>query len=307
MSNILVSICCITFNHEKFIAYALDGFLMQKTNFEFEILINDDCSDDNTSNILRNYEERFPGRFKISYQTENQFSKGVKPYNHILFPKVKGKYVALCEGDDYWTDPNKLQKQVDFLEINNTYSLCFHKCIMVDENNVEVESVFSHLKEKNYSGKEILEKWSIPTASTLFRTKYFNQIFKRAKTPGYFYGDTPMFLTLLENGKARCLVDNMSAYRIHKGGISWSTSKKHNIVLYRHYKTLRRDFNGKYSKIMATIISQHAHRMGTSFIRSGQFVHGIKFLIISVYYDKTVLTNHILQKLTLSNSKLKNV
>ncbi len=299
MSNILVSVCCITFNHEKFIAYALDGFLMQKTNFEFEILINDDCSEDNTSNILRDYEKRFPGRFKISYQTENQYSKGLKPLGHILFPKVEGEYVAICEGDDYWTDPFKLQKQVDFLVLNQSHSLCFHKCIMVDENNVEVVSVFDHLVEKDYSGVEILKKWSIPTASALFRTKYLNQIITRSKTPGYLYGDTRMFLTLLENGKARCLVDIMSAYRIHTGGISRSISIKHKIALYRHYKTLKRDFNGKYSEIMAINISKYALSMGTSFIKSGQFVHGIKFLIISVYYNKTVVLNYILQKLTI--------
>src|SRR5665647_1282331 len=105
MSNILVSICCATFNHEKFIAYALDGFLMQKTNFAYEILINDDCSEDNTANILKDYNIRFPGVFKITFQAENQYSKGIKPFSQMLFPKVKGKYVALCEGDDYWTDP----------------------------------------------------------------------------------------------------------------------------------------------------------------------------------------------------------
>ncbi len=164
MSDILVSICCLTYNHEKFIKYALDGFLMQKTNFKFEILINDDCSQDNTPNILRDNEKRNPGKFNVTYQTENQFSKGVKPLREILFPQVKGKYVALCEGDDYWTDPLKLQKQVNFLETHDEYSICFHKCIMVDENNNEIESVFCHLEGKDYNGEEILEKWSIPTA-----------------------------------------------------------------------------------------------------------------------------------------------
>ncbi len=140
MSNILVSICCTTFNHEKFIAYALNGFLIQKTNFAIEILINDDCSEDNTSNILKDYDSRFPGVFKITFQTENQYSKGVKPFTQMVFPNVKGKYIALCEGDDYWTDPFKLQKQVDFLEMNPNYSMCFHKCKIIDENDNELES-----------------------------------------------------------------------------------------------------------------------------------------------------------------------
>ncbi len=297
MSDILVSVCCSTFNHEKFISKALDGFLMQKTNFKIEILINDDCSVDNTASVLDEYNKLNPGFFNITFQTENQFSKGVKPFSEMLFPKVKGKYVALCEGDDFWTDPYKLQKQVEFLEQNKDYSLCFHKCKIIDENNTELESeTFYHLEPKDYVGDELLEKWSIPTASAMFRSEFISEIQKRAKTPGYLYGDTPMFLTLLENGKARCLAGNMSAYRIHRGGISRSLNKKNMVALYKHYQTLKKDFNGKYSKIMAKNIGGHAFGTSVFLFKRGHFFKGAKFFFISVFYDKKHVAHFFTRK-----------
>ncbi len=297
MSDVLVSICCSTFNHGKFIAETLDGFLMQKFNFKTEIFINDDCSEDNTTSILEDYNDRYPGFFDITFQTENQFSKGVKPFSQMLFPKVKGKYIALCEGDDYWTDPKKLQKQVDFLENNDDYSFCFHKSKIVDENDCEFDSeTFNHLEEKDYVGRELLEKWSIPTASVMFRSEYLNQIIARAKTHGYLYGDTPMFLTLLENGKARCLVDSMSAYRIHLGGISRSTSKKSMIALYTHYQTLKKDFDGKYREIMIKNIGKYAFGISVYFIKNGDLLKGAKFLFISIFYDKKPIADFFARK-----------
>ena len=115
----IVSICCITFNHARYIRACLDGFIMQKTNFSFEVLINDDCSTDGTIDILKEYSERYPNIIKPIFHDENQYSKGIRRIlATFVYPKVKGKYVALCEGDDYWTDPLKLQKEVDFLESN---------------------------------------------------------------------------------------------------------------------------------------------------------------------------------------------
>jgi len=122
--DVVLSICCVTYNHEKYIRQCLDGFVMQKTNFEFEILVHEDASTDTTANILKEYELKFPHLFRCVYQTENQFLKQNTLVN-ILFKMAKGKYIALCEGDDYWTDPVKLQKQVDFLEGNDRYGLVY--------------------------------------------------------------------------------------------------------------------------------------------------------------------------------------
>jgi len=118
-----VSICCITYNHEFFIRDAIRGFINQKTSFPFEILIHDDASTDGTAEIIKLYEEKYPDIIKPIYQKENQYSQGRNISLVYQFPRARGKYIALCEGDDYWTDPYKLQKQVDFLEANTEYGL----------------------------------------------------------------------------------------------------------------------------------------------------------------------------------------
>ena len=135
----LLSIICITYNHKDFIRQALEGFVMQKTNFKFEVLIHDDASTDGTADIIREYEAKYPDIIKPIYQKENQFSKGVHILKTFIYPRVLGKYVALCEGDDYWTDPNKLQKQVDFLEAHPEYSGCFHVLAIINKTTMNME------------------------------------------------------------------------------------------------------------------------------------------------------------------------
>lgn len=123
--NPLVSVRCITYNHEPYIAQAIDGFLMQKTDFPFEVIIHDDASTDKTADIIREYERKYPLIIKPIYQTENQYSKRNGSIAKAIDPKLKGKYIAFCEGDDYWIDPNKLQMQVDFLEKKLEHRMCY--------------------------------------------------------------------------------------------------------------------------------------------------------------------------------------
>ena len=130
--NIEVSIICNTYNHENYIRDALESFLMQKTNFKFEVLIHDDASTDKTPEIIREYEEKYPDIVKPVYQKENQYSQGIRYASLYQYPRVKGKYIAFCEGDDYWTDPQKLQKQYDILEEKPKIVMCVHKVQVVD-------------------------------------------------------------------------------------------------------------------------------------------------------------------------------
>ena len=120
----LVSISCITYNHKQYIRDAIEGFLMQITNFPVEILIHDDASTDGTAEIIREYEKQYPWLIKPVYQTENQYSKHNGIISKIQYVRALGKYIAFCEGDDYWTDPYKLQKMVDFLESNMWVDNC---------------------------------------------------------------------------------------------------------------------------------------------------------------------------------------
>ncbi len=126
VNNVLLSINCITYNHEKYIAKTLDGFLDQKTTFPYEVLIHEDASTDRTAEIIASYETKYPTVIKPIYQRENQYSKGIDPFFVYNHSRAMGKYVAVCEGDDYWIDPSKIQKQVGYLESHPACSASFH-------------------------------------------------------------------------------------------------------------------------------------------------------------------------------------
>lgn len=132
----LVSIVCITYNHEPYIRDALNGFLMQKTDYPFEVLIHDDASIDNTADIIRDFEQRYPNIIKPIYQTENQYSKGIKISPTFNFPRAQGDYIALCEGDDFWTCSDKLNWQVSFLRKNPKIFLSIHRAHICVDNQI---------------------------------------------------------------------------------------------------------------------------------------------------------------------------
>lgn len=137
IDNIKVTIICITYNHEKYIGKTLESFVRQKTDFKYEIIVHDDASTDGTAEIIRDYEKAYPDLFKCIYQSENQYSKNIDIFNWFIYKHVHGKYIALCEGDDYWCDYNKLQYQYDILEKNLNYCMCTHlvKCCNEDGTN----------------------------------------------------------------------------------------------------------------------------------------------------------------------------
>ena len=120
----LVSVRCLTYNQKKYIKDALDGFVKQITDFSFEVIVHDDASTDGTAAIVKEYAEKYPDIIKPIFETENQYSKHDGSLRRIMNEACKGKYIAYCEGDDYWTDPYKLQKQVSFLEKHPDYSMC---------------------------------------------------------------------------------------------------------------------------------------------------------------------------------------
>lgn len=231
----LVSIVCITYNHEPFISQCIEGFLMQKTNFKFEILINDDASTDKTQDIIKEYESKYPDIIKPIYQTENQYSKGVHPWFDILFPIAKGKYIALCDGDDYWTDPLKLQKQVDFLESNDKYSVCCH--LYSELYDIELKERYSPYK---YINKTVIEEYhSTPFVKfnrddnlNTWLTQPLTAVFRRDivfDIPcSYFqyFRDIHLFYYILSYGLGALLLIKSGIYRKHEGGIYSSVENK---------------------------------------------------------------------------------
>lgn len=221
--NILVTIRCITYNQEKYIRQTLEGFLMQKTNFKYEILIHDDASTDGTADIIREYEKKFPTYFHAIYQTENKFStKGFKYITKLLIKEGRGKYAALCEGDDFWTDPYKLQKQVDFLESHPEFSMCFHQGkIHYEDNNLPDDIATPGLENREYTGLEIYKTFRPITCSVVMRTDvYKHDSYQKYLRSNISFGDLPTFLSCASCGKIYGMTDNMAVYRKHSGGLT---------------------------------------------------------------------------------------
>jgi glycosyltransferase involved in cell wall biosynthesis len=217
MNDILVSICCITYNHEKYIKDALDSFIMQKTNFNFEILIHDDASTDKTAEIIREYELRHPNLIKPIYQAENQYSKGVK-VGKFNIERAQGKYIAVCEGDDYWIDPYKLQKQVDYMSANPECLMCVHASYKVNVGREIVGEIRPYHENKVIPPRDIIMTSGnfIPTSSYFYKRDdlknrpYFCQI-----SP---VGDYALNLLCISQGSIHYIDEFMSAYRINVPG-----------------------------------------------------------------------------------------
>ena len=210
--EIIVSICCATYNHQKYIRDAIEGFLMQKTTFPFEILIHDDASTDGTADIIREYEAKYPDIIKPIYQRENQYSKGIKISQVYQFPRAQGKYIALCEGDDYWIDPHKLQKQVDYLERNPHVSFVATNYFIYDEITKGTRKVaiskridfYTLLKRKN----------QIPTLTTCIKSEYIFD-YNREINPiekNWPVGDYPLWLYLSLKGKVGVIPEYTANY-----------------------------------------------------------------------------------------------
>lgn len=210
--EIIVSICCATYNHQKYIRDAIESFLMQKTTFPFEILIHDDASTDGTADIIREYEAKYPDIIKPIYQTENQYSRGINPYLAFVYPRAQGKYIALCEGDDYWIDPLKLQKQVDYLERNPHVSFVATNYFIYDEITKGTRKVaiskridfYTLLKRKN----------QIPTLTTCIKSEYIFD-YNREINPiekNWPVGDYSLWLYLSQKGKIGVIPDYTATY-----------------------------------------------------------------------------------------------
>ena len=220
----LVSICCLTYNHEPFIRQCLDGFLMQNTDFGVEILIHDDASTDNTPGILKEYADRYPDKIFPLFETENKYSHGYKGRMDIVFnyARAKGKYIATCEGDDYWTDPDKLQKQVNFMEAHPEYSVCFHRCQHLNTYNGHLTNDHcGRLFKDGQEGIEItadksLRNWITQPLTMLFRTSCFSPEWQKQYK---HYRDMHEIYHLLCTGKGYLFAFIGGVYRYHAGGI----------------------------------------------------------------------------------------
>lgn len=218
---IIVSICCLSYNHEHYLADAIESFLSQQTDFSFEVLIHDDASTDRSAAIIKEYEEKYPHIIKAIYQTENQHSQGVL-VDLLNQERARGKYLAYCEGDDYWTDPTKLQRQVDYMEAHPDCSMCVHAASTVSALKKRVISdVRPGMGDKDLTIEEIIEGGGefIATNSILLSKEKIEPL------PEFYHravvGDYPLVIYGALQGVVHYMDRNMSAYRIGVSG-SWT-------------------------------------------------------------------------------------
>jgi glycosyltransferase involved in cell wall biosynthesis len=218
----LLSIVCPTYNQVGFITQTLDSFLAQKTNFPFEILINDDCSKDGTTQIVESYVQRFPGIVRPFYHSENQYSQG-RPCTPGIFKHARGKYIAFCEGDDYWTDPLKLQIQVDFLESHPDYVITYHDAMSFDSEGERAIQLQGKLRA-DATALELQKTRPISTLTTVFRNVFYELPPELLFAP---LNDLCWWSLLGAYGKGKFLAEIKPAmYRVHPGGIFSMRSHK---------------------------------------------------------------------------------
>ena len=227
---ILVAIQCFVYNHEPYLRDCLEGFVMQKTNFRFVAVVHDDASTDKSADIIREYEAKYPDIIIPIYETENQYSKHNGSITRIMNEAIDAtgaKYIAMCEGDDYWTDPYKLQKQVDFLESHPDFVACFHNARVF---NGQYYRLFNSVNENHFPTTDdlILRRWFIATPTLMYRNiiklypKWAHEVVN---------GDYLLELLLAREGKFYYMDDAMSVYRQEGQGLSCKLNA-HKLDLY---------------------------------------------------------------------------
>ena len=250
-----VSISCLVFNHEKYLRDALDGFIKQKTSFVYEVIVHDDASTDSSAEIIHEYASKYPNIIKPIYQKENQYSKGISIIDTYVIPAMQGEYIAYCEGDDYWTDEKKLQRQVDFLDAHPEYSACMHNVIRRDLLHGTSTEMYHRTSDCDFTFADTVQG-ACHISSLLHRSNV------RKHLPAYMqkqwgFGDYSLFMFLSTVGKIRYINKPMSVYRYGVEGsytVRTSSSAESILKIYENCNRLLTEIdietNGKYSDLI---------------------------------------------------------
>lgn len=249
-----VSIAMVTYNHEQFISKALDSVLMQQTNFDYEIVIGEDCSSDGTRAIVIDYQKRFPDKFRLLLNEQNI---GMHKNGAQTVQACKGEYVAMLEGDDYWISPDKLQKQVDFLERHPECVICFHNAEVVYQDGSHETELYCHPRQKKIStAVDLLVQGNfMPTCSKMYRAALLGNVPEWVSS--LKMGDWPIDILISQHGKIGYINEIMGVYVIHKGGVwyeirkNWEENSKANIEMYeKMYDALPYNYRGLVKHIL---------------------------------------------------------
>ena len=258
MKEPIVSICTLSYNHEPYLRQTLDSFLSQR-DVPFEIIIHDDASTDGSAEIIREYEKKYPDVVKPMYQTENQYSKGIhNPSGAFNFPRATGRYIAMCEGDDFWNDPCKLKKQVEYMDTHPECTLLAHSAHIIPADGAwrSADLIRPYEEHRDLLPEEVISKpVSFPMASLMFPAELAKQL------PRWYYecpvGDIPLHLFMLEHGTVHYMDAPMATYRMGREG-SWQqlmdkdpkTVQKwedHYLAMKELFSAFNEETGGKYA------------------------------------------------------------
>lgn len=280
-----VSICCATYNHEAYIEDAICGFLAQDTNFPFEIIIRDDASEDGTTAVVKQYAARYPNIVKAVINSENEFRRGIGPPD--VWPKLaSGKYLALCEGDDFWTSPHKLQKQVELLERHPEAVMSVALTDFFRQENGVVE----HVRTTKPSSSELiyfeeLQGLYFHTSTYVIRADLFTEVVRNYFSGNTAMGDTALRAILITHGPFAVLPEVVSVYRITGAGIWTALSREHQLAWeFQVAKRLTTTLTGRHSDAQRTKLYGISRQLMTSTLRSGKLMDGAKWGLLTFRY-----------------------
>jgi glycosyltransferase involved in cell wall biosynthesis len=240
-----ISIAMVAYNQEKFVGEAIESVLMQKTRYAYKIIIAEDFSTDNSRKIIVEYQKKYPDKIKLILQDKNV---GASQNNVDLLSNLEGKYIAALEGDDYWTDPLKLQKQVDFLEANPDYAICFHKVNLLQDGIIKEDTITAKVPETT-TINDLAKGNYMHTCSVVYRNNLF------AELPEYFkespVGDYFLHLLNARYGDIKCIDEIMGVYRVH-GTSAWSskTQNERELLWVPFLENIKPNFNKEVQSIL---------------------------------------------------------
>jgi glycosyltransferase involved in cell wall biosynthesis len=289
MTTPTVDVCMLTYNHAAYIEQAIESVLAQKTNFAVRLVIGDDCSTDATRQLVAAYAERYPAQFKLLFYERNI---GIMPNLVRVLESCEAPFIAVLDGDDYWTDPDKLQQQVDFLTAHAAFSLCAHDVLMTREDG-QPATLFSSTRPLLQQGiatfthaDVIRNGWFLPSASLLFRRAPIRQL--PAWFPTVFSGDYSLHLLLSQAGLVHYSPATQACYRIHARGASYITPKNETNVLAKmivENNAFRNHFASEHRAHFTHIISQLQFRLGVGLLRQGRVAGMGKSWLVSLTTD----------------------
>jgi glycosyltransferase involved in cell wall biosynthesis len=294
-----VSVLVITYNHEAFIGRAVESALNQETEFPYEIVVGEDKSTDATREILLGYRARYPEKIRLLLHETNLGQGGKANFAETLW-ECRGQYIALLEGDDYWTSPHKLRKQVDFLEAHPECASCFHLAQFVDEQGEELPQVAgSNQSQRISTVEDLLITNFMPTASVMFRADALRRL------PDWFFtllrGDWAIHVLVAKHGNIGRLDEIMAAYRFHQSGF-WSSVNSEIQILdtIREYRYFDEYLNYRHSRFIRDLISREYCILGGVYLLKHEWVRAAECLALSFVmspFNRRIPRTQLLSKL----------